>query len=115
MPPKDQDTCTYCGLREHGRNPPLRARRKDSPAFGTKCSYCDRDLHFEEVCRAKHLTKLAKNTAHKDTVSESLCRVTPIDGIKATSLAHHFFNKVTKEWLRRRSKPQPYVRLQLSI
>ena len=26
-PPKDQDTCTFCGARGHGRNPPTRIRR----------------------------------------------------------------------------------------
>ena len=33
-PPKDQDTCTYCGTRGHGRNPPTRVRRTECPAFG---------------------------------------------------------------------------------
>ena len=67
-PPKNQDTCTYCGARGHGRNPPTRVRRNECPAYGTKCNHCGKD--------------------------------------------HHVFDNFTKE---RRSKPQPYIRLQMSI
>ena len=114
-PSKDQDACTHCGLRGHGQNPPTRVRRKECPAFGTKYGYCEKDHHFKEVCRAKHCPKLAKDTDHEDMVSESLRRVTSTNGIKVSRLTHHVFDKFTKEWLRRRSKPQPYVRLQMSI
>ena len=48
-PPKCQDTCTYCGARGHGRNPPTRIRRTECPAFGTKCNHCDKDHHFEKM------------------------------------------------------------------
>ena len=41
-PPRDQETCTYCGTKGHGRNPPTKVRRKECPVFGTKCSYCDK-------------------------------------------------------------------------
>ena len=30
-PPNDQDTCTYCGTRGHGRYPPTRIRRIECP------------------------------------------------------------------------------------
>ncbi len=33
-PSKDQDTCTYCGTKGHGRNPPTRLRRTECPACG---------------------------------------------------------------------------------
>lgn len=46
--PKSQDTCTYCGTKGHGRNPPTRVRRTECPAFGTRCSSCDKDHHFEK-------------------------------------------------------------------
>ena len=32
-PPKDQDCCTYCGTKGHGRSPPTRIRRIECPAF----------------------------------------------------------------------------------
>ena len=109
-----QDTCTYCGTKGHGQNPPTRIRRKECPAFGTKCDYCGKDHHFQKVCRAKQDPKSAKNTEHEDVISDVLCEVTSTDNIKRTSLAHHVFDNVTKEWLRRRSKSQPYIRLQMS-
>ena len=53
-PPKDQEICTYCGMGGHGQTPPTRVRRKECPAFGTKYNYCDKDHHFEKMCRGKH-------------------------------------------------------------
>ena len=114
-PPKDQETCTYCGTKGHGRNAPTRVRRKECPAFGTKCNYCDKDHHFERMCRGKHGAKPAKSTEHEDAMFDTLCQVTSTGSTKRASLAHHIFDKLTKEWLRRRSKSQPYVRLQMNI
>ena len=111
-PPKDQDTCTYCGTRGHGGNPPSRVRRIKCPAFGTKCSCCGKDHHFEKVCRSKNGTRPAKDTGHEDAI---LCKITSADNTKSTTLDCHVFDKFTKEWLRRKSKPQPYIRLQMSI
>ena len=31
-PPKDQETCTYCGTKGHRRNPPTRVRRNAQPS-----------------------------------------------------------------------------------
>ena len=50
-PLKDQNTCTYCGTKRHGRSPPTRTRRNECPAFGTKCNHCDKYHHFEKMCR----------------------------------------------------------------
>ncbi len=57
-PSKDQDTCTLL-LWDQGASekPPTRVRRTECPAFGTKCNNCDRDHHFEKVCRGKNGTK----------------------------------------------------------
>ena len=114
-PPKDQETCTYCGTKGHGRNPPTRVRRRECPAFGTKCNYCNKDHHFERMCRGKHDLKPATNTEHEDAISNALCQITSTDSTKRASVDHHVFDKVTKGWLRRRSKSQPYVRLQMNI
>ena len=115
VPPKDQETCTYCGTRGHGRNPPTRVRRKECPAFGTKCNYCDKDHHFEKMCRSKHGAKPTRSTEHEDTISDTLCQVSSTDSTKRASMDHHVFDKLTKTWLRRCSKSQPYIRLQVSI
>ena len=54
---KGQETCMYCRTKGHGRNPPTRIRIKECPAFGNKCSHCNKDHHFEEMCRRKQRTK----------------------------------------------------------
>ena len=104
---KEQDTCTYCGTRGHGQNPPTRIRRKECPAFGTKCSYCDKDHHFEKMCRDKQGAQSAISAKHEDALTDVLCEVTSMASIKRTSLTHHVFDKLTKQWLKRRSKSQP--------
>ena len=116
-PPKDQETCTYCGTKGHGRNPPTRVRRKECPVFGTKCNYCNKDHHFEKMCRGKHGAKPVKSTEHKDTISDTVCQITSTDpdSTKRASVDHHVFDKFTKARLRRCSKSQPYVRLQMKI
>ena len=73
-PPKDQETCTYCGAKGNGRTPLTRVRRKECPAFGTKCNYCNKDHHFEKMCRGKHVVKPAKSTEHKDAISKHSAR-----------------------------------------
>ena len=55
LPPRNQqgpnqDSCTYCGTKGHGKNAPTRTRRSECPAFGTQCSHCGRDHHYERVC-----------------------------------------------------------------
>ena len=104
----------YCGTRGHGRNPPTRVRRNECPAYGTKCNRCDKDHHFEKVCRSKHVTRPAKKAEHEDAVFETLCEITSTDSTKSAALDHHVFDEFTKEWLRGQSKPQPYIRLQVS-
>ena len=74
-----------------------------------------RDHHFESVCRSKCGAKAAKSPEHEDMISDTLCQVTSMDGTKRASVDHHIFDKITKGWLRRRSKSQPYVRLQMKI
>ena len=87
--PKDQETCTYYGTRGHGRNPPTRVRRMESPAFGTKCNYCNH--HFKKMCRGKHGVKPAKSTEHEDAISDTPCQITSTDpdSTKRASVDHH--------------------------
>ncbi|GFR68199.1 hypothetical protein ElyMa_000270900 [Elysia marginata] len=48
-----KETCTYCGQIGHGVRSPARARRTDCPAYGHRCKLCNRDHHYESVCRSK--------------------------------------------------------------
>ena len=69
----------------------------------------------QKVCRSKNGTRPVKDTRHEDAIFDTLCEITSPDNTKSTTLDHHVFDKFTKEWLRRQSKPQPYIRLQMSI
>ena len=69
------------------------------------------------MCRGKHGAKPAKSTEHEDAISNALCQITSMDpdSTKRASVDHHVFDKFTRAWLRRRSKSQPYIRLQVKI
>ena len=111
---KEQDVCSYCETKGHGRNPPTRVRRRECPAFDKKCNRCNKDHHFERVCRTKNNTKSADEAKQEDAIFDAVCEVMST-GSPAATLTHHIYNKVTKSWLRRQSRSQPYVRLQASI
>ena len=110
---KEQDVCSYCETKGHGRNPPTRVRRRECPPFGKKCNRCNKDQHFERVYRSKNNTK-STDEAEQDAIFDAVCEVM-LTGSPAATLNHHIYNKVTKPWLRRQSRSQPYVRLQASI
>ena len=111
---KDQDAaCSYCGTKGHGRNPPTRVRRTECPAFGNKCNHCGRDNHLEKMCRGKQPN--TKGAEHNDAVFDTLCGVTSVGSVKSATLDHHVFDQDTREWLRKQSKPQPFIRLRMSI
>ncbi len=112
---KDQGTCTYCGTRGHRRHQPTRVRRKECPAYGTTCSSCNKDHHFESVCKNKGDTKLAKRVEHEDATFDVLCQITSANKTGGASMDHHIFDKVTKRWLKRHSKVQPHIMLRANV
>ena len=84
-----------------------RIRRKECPAFATKCNHCDKDHHFERMCRSRHGTKPAKDVERYIRLA-----LPATDNTKRASMDHHVFDKA---WLRRRSRSQPYIRLQVTV
>ena len=90
------------------------SKQKKTPP---KDNYCNKDHHLDKRCMGKHGAKPAKGTEHEDSISATLCQITSADpdSTKKASVDHHVFDKFTKAWLRRRSKSQPYVRLQVNI
>ena len=65
------------------------------------------------MCRSKK--QATKDVERNDAVFDTLCGVTSTDSVKSVALDHHIFNQTTKEWLRRQSEPQPFIRLRMSI
>ena len=98
-PPKNQDTCTYCGTKGHGKKPPTKIRRTECPALGTKCNHCGKDHHFEKVCWNK---EPMKNAGHEDAISDALCEITSTDKAKGITLDHHVFDQSTQKMVTRR-------------
>lgn len=67
------------------------------------------------MCRATRGAKPAENTEHEDVVSDTLCPIISVGNTKRTSMDYHIFDKFTRGWLRRCSKSQLYVRLQVKM
>ena len=44
------ETCSYCGKRGHGKNPPTKTRKIDYPTYGKICAHCGHPNHLKTVC-----------------------------------------------------------------
>ena len=44
-------TCRYCGRVGHGKSPKPEARERKCPAWGQKCSGCDKKGHSKKCCK----------------------------------------------------------------
>ena len=103
-PSQDPCSCLYCGRRSHGRSAPTRLRRRECPVYGTVCGNCKKDRHFESVCRGR-----------ASAVFDTLCELTIQCNMASVSLDHHVYDQPSDKWLRRPSKPQPFVRLSMAV
>ena len=112
---KDQDPCSYCGKRGHGKNAPARLRRKGCPAYGTVCSHCGKDHHFESVCRGKVKNKANRTSEQENPIFDTLCELTIQHDVTSTPLDHHVYNHLLGKWLRRPSRSQPFIKLSVKI
>ncbi len=92
----------------HGKNAPTKVRRSECPAFGTRCNHCDRDHHYERVCRVKHSRK-QPGTEQENAVFDTVCDITSTINIEVDTLDHHVYSKITRSWSKRQSKATPTV------
>ena len=122
----DQELCSYCGKSGHGKRNPSHVRRAKCPAYGHKCELCQRDHHFEQVCRSKdkpqpprrlNREQGPKHSSPEDAVFDTFCslfdRPVPDSAVctlgKAIPLDHHVYDELSKSWIQRNSKPQPFL------
>ena len=115
IPPQDQEACTYCGLKGHGKSAPTRVRRKECPAFGITCNVCGRDHHFGKVCRSRNKPKQAPDGEHGNAIFNTLCEITAQNGRGGVTLDHHVFDSATNQWHKRLSRSQPFVQLSMRM
>ena len=114
-PLKEQDPCSYCGKKGHGKNAPARLRRKECPAYGTVCGHCRKDHHFESVCRGRTKARPDRTSEQESAVFNTLCELTVQHNMASVSLDHHIYDYLSDKWLRRSSRPQPFVRLLVEV
>ena len=111
------EICSFCGRKGHGRGAPTRVRRRECPAYGLTCRHCGRDNHLEHMCRSKGTAKAdrpGKVGEHESAIFDSLCEVTATgrrNNKKSIALDHHLYNQLSDTWVRRPSKPQPFIKL----
>ena len=116
-----QEPCSYCGKTGHGKQAAARLRRKECPAYGHRCELCNRDNHFESVCRSKDKPKIHNTISPKTqdcegAVFDALCSVTAVGQQgKSIVLDHHIYDQLTNTWIKKNSSPQPFISLTVSV
>ena len=137
----DTELCSYCGMRGHGKQSTAHIRRTECPAFGHKCEHCKRDHHFESMCRSKDNVKRQprarqpRHSSNENAVFDALCTLFDYNDIDnecfdsnqcindkvctvskhdiTVPLEHHVYDTLTDTWVRRNSKPQPYINVDI--
>ena len=112
------ELCTYCGKAGHGPHSPARTRKTDCPAYGHRCQLCNRDHHYESVCRSRDrpLRRRPKPVPEdcEGAVFDELCMVALTargrTG-KPVFADHHLFDNMSETWRKGKSQPQPFVNL----
>ena len=124
--------CAYCGKTGHGRNSPLKARKNKCPAYGKTCTFCGIPNHTMELCRLRlQGSKATKNgkSAHIDNASDDddainecpiwqeLCSVDNkySPDVMVHAVDHHMYSHTANRWVKKKSKPQPFIKLTASI
>ena len=121
----NNEPCTYCGRRGHGRNAPPKVRKTDCPAYGAICDHCNRPNHFETVCRSKTKPRNQQpnpsGSSHGEAegaIFDALCTATSLAQARVSniiSLDHHLYNHLNDRWVRKASKPQPFITLTATV
>ena len=77
-PPATKTVCRFCGGRPH-------QTRSECPAYGTKCTACNRLHHFADVCESRHnpLPSQSQDTVSPHTADVDACSPAPVDDLVA--------------------------------
>ena len=116
------EVCSYCGKKGHGKSAPARIRETDCPAYGNKCGHCTCEHYFESVCRNqdKMKSKVTTNPQnHESAVFDALCAASSVNGGRRRksmpiTMGHHLYDHLSDTWIKKLSKPQPFIRVTIS-
>ena len=109
-PKEEGERCHFCGQQGHDRYPSESRRRKECPAFGKACKKCGKDNHLEKVCKSKRQGQ----SQYENALFDNVCHIYPSNPLSNPHLGHHIYSQANKKWVRKQSKPQPYVQLTAS-
>ena len=118
------DNCSYCGKKGHGKAAIAHIRMKECPAYGHKCKHCQRDHHFETVCRSKDKPKATTRAAPRSTndcegaVFDALCSISNSDQYRTRqtiAIDHHLYDHLSDTWVKKSSRTQPFINLTVTI
>ena len=115
-----QELCSYCGKKGHGIRSPLHIRKKECAAYGHTCRHCGINHHLDNMCRNKNkFEPMAKSsTENEGAVFDNLCAINNLSqhhSSKAITLDHHLYSQLSDTWVKRPSKPQPFVNLTVGV
>ena len=83
--------------------------------YGTVCSHCNKDHHLASVCRGKVKNKSNRTSEQENPIFVTLCELTMQHNMASIPLDHHVYDQLSRKWLRRPSKSQPFTRLSVEI
>ncbi|CAG2221989.1 unnamed protein product [Mytilus edulis] len=85
--------------------------------YGHTCKNCERDNHYESVCRSNtSKPKVKQNEESESAVFDSLCAATvsPL-GKRTIQLDHHLYSQMYNTWIKRPSQPQPFINIVVKV
>ena len=118
------EPCHYCGKLGHGHKTSAKLRKQECQAFGTTCQLCGRPNHFATACKSTNKPPQPRfpipasaNRHAEGAIFDSLCSVASGDHAATYGIAldHHLYNNMNDCWVRRASKLQPHISLNVSI
>ena len=83
------DICSYCGKTGHGKRMSSRIRSKKCPAFNHTCRHCDREHHFDNMCRSRFKPKDLLNVDRERAIFDSLSASSSV--VSSMMVAHYLW------------------------
>ena len=97
---------------------PTSGQRSGHSAFIHTCRHCDREHHFDNMCRSRSKPKDVLNVDREGAIFDSLYESSSIsqqhDG-RTLSLDHHMYNEICDQWSKQAYQSQLFIKLQTTV